>query len=654
MKNNYMIKCLLFVGLLFGTFGAWGQVTTYDYTGSLDTYTVPLGVASIRITTVGAQGSNDGGLGTSMQGDFVVTPGEVLTILVGGEGLTATGTRSGGGGGSFVVDATDEPMIIAGGGGGRAWSGGGSPSFPGIDANVAEDGSDGYSEDNGLGGTWLLRHGLGGIDGNGATLWGPDGNAHAGHGGGFYTDGGDGDCGGGGLSFLSGGTGGDGCIALSNGGFGGGGNGGNSGGGGGGGYSGGGGSYHNPANGGGGGSYNEGTDQVNTAGEGTGNGQIIIEVLCVALTVTVTDEVICLGDSFTLDGSGEGTVSWDMGVINGEPFEPDATGTVTYTASSDADEDCGFTIDIEVLELPEVTASVDAAEICVGESIVLTGGGADTYEWDPIDIIDGEAIEPEAGEYVFTVLGTDDETGCENTAEVEVVVYELPEVLATASDEEICLGESVMLNGDGATDYVWDLEEDGVEFTPDATGTTTYTVLGTDDNGCVNEASIDITVYDALEITFTTTDEILGSDGTIDITVTGGSTPYTFDWDNDGTGDFDDVEDLDGLICGTYTVVVMCDAGCTATETITVDCQVGIDELNGLAVNVYPNPSSDLVTISFDGAFNYTLTTISGDIVLNGNGFNTEEISVDELSKGMYMINVFAGDQSTVIKLVKK
>jgi hypothetical protein len=76
--------------------------------------------------------------------------------------------------------------------------------------------------------------------------------------------------------------------------------------------------------------------------------------------------------------------------------------------------------------------------------------------------------------------------------------------------------------------------------------------------------------------------------------------------------------------------------------------------LNGLEVSVYPNPAAELVTISLEGTYNYTLTTISGDVVLNGNGFNTEEISLDELAKGIYMINVFAGDQTTVIKLVKK
>ena len=64
--------------------------------------------------------------------------------------------------------------------------------------------------------------------------------------------------------------------------------------------------------------------------------------------------------------------------------------------------------------------------------------------------------------------------------------------------------------------------------------------------------------------------------------------------------------------------------------------------------------ASDLVTISLEGTFTYTLTTVNGDVVLNGNGFNTEEVSLDELAKGIYMINVFAGDQSTVIKLVKE
>jgi len=60
-----------------------------------------------------------------------------------------------------------------------------------------------------------------------------------------------------------------------------------------------------------------------------------------------------------------------------------------------------------------------------------------------------------------------------------------------------------------------------------------------------------------------------GSNGSIDITVTGGLAPYTYDWDNDGFEDPDnDSEDLTNLSAGTYTVIVTDANGCTVQKTI--------------------------------------------------------------------------------------
>ncbi len=653
MKHNYIKKSVLLVGLFLGTTGVWSQVTTFDYSGTIDTYPVPLGVTSISIQAYGAQGGNDnGGLGAGMYGEFTVTPGDVLNIVVGQQGIVnncgGADASGGGGGGTFVWDPDDDalPLIAAGAGGGGNENWGGLDCRDGLPGQAGEDGT--------AGAEGMADGGVGGHGGDGDA---PSGTGSGG--GGWLSAGqnsiwGDGCTGGTTLPTFAHGDGASGFGPGGEGGFGGGG-GAVCGCGGGGGYSGGAGGNGSScrAGGGGGGSFNQGASQTNETGVRLGNGQIVITVLCSPLELAEVDTELCLGDEIILDATSEldGSITWDGDVIDGEAFAP-PVGTTTYTASSDADGDCGFSIDITVLELPEVTASTTAEEICVGGAITLTGGGADTYAWD-MDVTDGEEFTPEAGEYTYTVTGTD-AAGCENTAEVEVMVYDLPEVVATATDEEICLGESVTLNGEGATSYVWDAEEDGVEFTPAETGTTTYTVEGTDDNGCVNEASIDVTVYEALEITYTTTDEIMGSDGEINITVTGGNPAYTFDWDNDGTGDFDDDEDLTGLTGGTYVVVVMCDAGCSVSETITLGSQVVIDELNGLTVAVYPNPASDLVTITLDGTFNYELTTINGDVVLKGNGFNTEEISLDELESGMYMINIHAGDESTLIKLVKE
>ena len=60
------------------------------------------------------------------------------------------------------------------------------------------------------------------------------------------------------------------------------------------------------------------------------------------------------------------------------------------------------------------------------------------------------------------------------------------------------------------------------------------------------------------------------SDGSIDITISGGTLPYSYDWDNDGTFDFDDGEDLENLSGGTYNVVVRDVNGCETTGTYIV------------------------------------------------------------------------------------
>ena len=61
------------------------------------------------------------------------------------------------------------------------------------------------------------------------------------------------------------------------------------------------------------------------------------------------------------------------------------------------------------------------------------------------------------------------------------------------------------------------------------------------------------------------------ADGAIDLTVSGGTAPYTYDWSNDGLEAPDnDPQDLTGLTAGTYTVVVTAANGCTATISATL------------------------------------------------------------------------------------
>lgn len=248
-----------------------GNSTTFNYTGNIQTWTVPPGICDFIVDARGAQGANGsngtGGRGARIVGTFSAVPGTVIQILVGQQGQTATvsgghiGNSPGGGGGSFVVD-NGQPLAVAGGGGA-----GGAVSA-GLDASVTTTGVTG----SGPGGNG------GGTGGNGGQA---NGGFNSGQGGGgLLTNGGapsgDSAIGGPGFAFVNGGAGGSNGAHAGGGGYGGGGGGGNYGGGGGGGYSGGGGGSSNGYGGGGGGSFNGGTSQTNTPGFQTGNGQVII------------------------------------------------------------------------------------------------------------------------------------------------------------------------------------------------------------------------------------------------------------------------------------------------------------------------------------------------------------------------------------------
>ncbi|MDA7803622.1 T9SS type A sorting domain-containing protein [Crocinitomix sp.] len=665
MKKIDFIKRVLALPFFILPTLIWSQTEVYDYTGSVQTYVVPLGVGSIQIDATGAAGGEGGdgigGHGAQMIGTFSVTPGEVLTILVGEVGQSATYV-GGGGGGTFVWNEDDELLIAAGGGGGAGHSDGADGFFDGIDASIDEAGTNGNGESDG-----------GGFGGNGGTA--PTATNYASGGAGWNTNGNNGTLHGcasnstGGTRPLlggAGGTGGGSGATIANGGYGGGGGGnarcGAVGGGGGGGYSGGGAGGEVVVNrydaGGGGGSFNSGTDQENTEGVGTGNGQVIIDVMCTALLFEDFDTDICLDEEIVLDAMSVtgGTVMWSDGIENGVPFIPVGEGSHTYVATSTSGSDCSYIVEIFVHGLPPIVANADPETVCFGQELTLSGSGGAYYEWSPGDIENGEPFTPGLGTMTYTVIG-EDWYGCFNTAEVTVDVVDAPVVIANATDDNLCLGESVTLTGSGAVTYEWDMGvEDGVSFTPETTGTFLYNVVGfVDGEGCFGEASIEITVNEVPTIdSYMTTEEVMGGDGSINITVIGGTPAYDFDWDNDGAGEFGDPEDLTGIAGGTYIVVVKDVNGCEDSETILVDSQAGIEDESTSLLTVYPNPTAGIIQINYKGVFSYQITAVNGEIIVAGNSVDVDLIDLSNLSNGIYFIRVNHLEGSSIAKVVKK
>lgn len=401
--------------------------TTFNYLSpALQTFTVPAGVTSINIDASGAQGGSvttscaaTGGLGARMVGDFSVTPGEVLSIMVGQQGFT-NGSDAGGGGGTFVVRTGNVLLVAAGGGGGATNNIGQCGSNRnGVNATITTSGT---ASANGIV--------AGGINGNG----GGASSGSGGGGGGFLTDGvaGTGLANNNGKSYLNGGAGGTG-NNNDFGGYGGGGagwfTGGN--GGGGGGYSGGGTSGSQPfSGGGGGGSYSIGTNQNNSAGFQTGNGRVII----------------------TYVSTGPANVSQIAGLASGSAF-PLGTTTQTFVVSDGlgSTDTCSFTITVQDMEAPSITCpsnitvANDAGQ-CGAVVSYSTPSGADNCASPTVTQVAGLAsgsLFP-LGTTTVTYAVTD---GAGNTAncsftvtvdDQEAPVMNCPPDITVAADSAMC------------------------------------------------------------------------------------------------------------------------------------------------------------------------------------------------------------------------
>lgn len=239
-------------GIVFTTAAAASSASTetqalpdeqqFAYTSTAQQFTVPAGVTQLHIEAWGGSGgagagasgeySAPGGLGADVSMELPVTPGQVLTMEVGGQGGNANGTTAGAGGGDGQGDAPGGPggnvngysgQATAGGGGGGATvitdpvngldvfaggggGGGGAGGFPGYNGGVGGDaGSSTNDQCDPVRGPGQDGNGLGGGQGGGCSQ---DTPSRAGVSGSGQPDGADAGTGGGGGGGASGGAGG--------------------------------------------------------------------------------------------------------------------------------------------------------------------------------------------------------------------------------------------------------------------------------------------------------------------------------------------------------------------------------------------------------------------------------------------------------------
>jgi large repetitive protein len=211
---------------------------------------------------------------------------------------------------------------------------------------------------------------------------------------------------------------------------------------------------------------------------------------------------LCIGDQANLTASGASSYSWSpsagLNTTSGATVSVTGIDNTTYTVTGfNGTCSSSQSVNVTVQPKPVISVSPLIRGICAGNSLVLTASGANEYTWSPatgLNTTSGAVVTASPSETTtYAVSGTTN--GCTATASVPVVVNPLPQVTASILPVggSVCKGTSVTLSGGGATSYIWSGGiSNNTPFIPSVSGT--YTVTGTDDNGCSNTASINVSV----------------------------------------------------------------------------------------------------------------------------------------------------------------
>jgi hypothetical protein len=236
------------------------------------------------------------------------------------------------------------------------------------------------------------------------------------------------------------------------------------------------------------------------------------------------------------------------------------------------------------------------------------------------------AVSP-ATNTTYSVIGTD-ANGCVNTALVSVAVNALPAVAASATSSAVCIGDSTTVSASGAAAYLWNPGNAIGPAQVVAPGvTTTYTVTGTDTNGCSNTASITVNVNAPPVVNATAASGTI-CDGAADTLTANGASAYA--WSSGGNAA---TEIVSPSTTTAYTVTGTDTNGCSNTASITVNvnalpvvnataasgtiCDGAADTLTANGASAYAwssggNAATEIVSPSTTTAYTVTGTDTNG------------------------------------------
>lgn len=305
----------------------------------------------------------------------------------------------------------------------------------------------------------------------------------------------------------------------------------------------------------------------------------------ITYSATTTDESCGASDgTITITASG-GTGSLQYSIDNGVTFQASGSFTGltagTYDVVVEDANGCQVTGTETVNSAggATITSAVGTDPLCNGDANgtidITASGGTPPLQYS----VDGGVTFQGSNNFSGLPAGTynivvEDNNGCQTTATVTLTD---PAVLSvgTSSVGASCGasdGSATAIPSGGTAPYTYLWDDPSAQTTATAVNLPagTYNVTVTDANGCTASGSATIGNSNGPTASTSITNVLCNgdTDGSASVTVSGGTSPYTYLWDDPGS---QTTSTASNLGAGTYTVTITDASGCTVTETVTVN-----------------------------------------------------------------------------------
>ncbi len=286
--------------------------------------------------------------------------------------------------------------------------------------------------------------------------------------------------------------------------------------------------------------------------------------------------------------------------------------------------------------------------IFCGQSTTLTATGANTYLWNNSMSTSSIVVSPITSTS-YVVIGTNTTNLCSKSNTVTVTVT--PSLVITVvGSSSLCSGRSLTLTANGANTYLWNNSLSSPSIVVSPINTSSYSVTGTDLNGCSNYTSKTITVYPSPTLTvsgdFTICPGIQSS-----LTATGAQ---YYSWSNGATTP---VIFINPTITSIYTVTGSDYRGCSDSRSVTVETTgcVGMKKLaTEHDLKIYPNPTSGNLSLNIYTECEVQLMNTSGELLLSKSYFpGTYNLNLSNLPAGIYFLEVRNTEGLNILKILK-